>query len=131
MIQESHDAVHERHQSLWLLTTSPTIWAAHFLLSYIGGAVWCGLAGQRSAGLGMLHALVIGTALIALIGIGLTGRAGWRKHTHKGQQPLPHDEDTPEDRHRFLGFATVLLSCLSAIATIYVAISVLFVGNCY
>ena len=31
----------EKHQSLWLLTASPTIWAAHFLLSYATAAIWC------------------------------------------------------------------------------------------
>jgi hypothetical protein len=78
----------------------------------------------------MLRLGIIGLAVIALTGIGITGRIGWRKHSH-GNGQAPHDKDTPEDRHRFLGFATVLLSALSAIATLFVAISTLFIGSCY
>ena len=31
----------EKNQSLWLLTASPVMWAAHFLLSYGTASVWC------------------------------------------------------------------------------------------
>src|SRR5687767_11521418 len=31
----------ETNQSLWLLTASPVIWAAHFMLSYITASIWC------------------------------------------------------------------------------------------
>jgi hypothetical protein len=66
---------------------------------------------------------------VALIGIGLNGWAGWRRHTF-GSSTLPHDYDSPEDRHRFLGFATFLLAVLSAIATIFVASVTLFFADC-
>jgi hypothetical protein len=129
MSPESHSAVHERRQSLWLLTFSPAIWAIHFLVSYAAAAVWCGPVQAQGGGTGPLPLFVSGTALIALAGIGLTGLAGWRKHSYGDEAP-PHDRDTPEDRHRFLGFATVLLSALSAIATVYVSISVLLIRSC-
>jgi hypothetical protein len=129
MSRGSHEPVAEERQSLWLLTVSPAIWAAHFLASYIGAAVWCGLAGSRAAGLGGLRTVVLATAVLALGGIAITGWTGWRKHRHNGYEP-PHDEDTPEDRHRFLGLATVLLSALSAIATVYVAAATLLIEDC-
>jgi hypothetical protein len=129
MNPEPASAVQERRQSLWLLTFSPAIWAIHFLLSYAAAALWCGPLQAQAGGTGPLQAGVAGTALLALLGIGVTGRIGWRKHKYGNESP-PHDRDTPEDRHRFLGFATVLLSGLSAIATIYVALSVLLVGSC-
>jgi hypothetical protein len=130
MTPESKDILGEDRQSLWLLTLAPAIWAAHFLVSYIGAALWCGMAEERGAGLGMLRAVIIGLAVLALIGIGITLRLGWRKHKYGDAEP-PYDDDTPEDRHRFLGFATVLLSALSALATVYVAMSTLFIGNCF
>lgn len=128
MKSESQD-VSEDRQSLWLLTVSPTIWAAHFMASYIGAAVWCGKITERTGGLDWVRFAIVVTAIAALAGIGFTGWLGWRKHTY-GEGAPPYDKDTPEDRHRFLGFATVLLSGLSALATIYVSLVTLFVRNC-
>ena len=68
-------------------------------------------------------------SVIALIAIGFNGWDGWRRHRY-GTEPPPHDDDTPEDRHRFLGYATALLAGLSAIAVIYAALVVVFVGTC-
>ena len=84
---------------------------------------------SRGAGFGPVRAFILGFAVIALIGIGVTGWRGWRKQSH-GHGAPPYDEDTPEDRHRFLGLATVLLSGLSAIATIYSVVATLFVHSC-
>jgi hypothetical protein len=129
MKSESQDLVAEDRQSLWLLTVSPTIWAAHFLASYISAAIWCGNVADREVGLGTLRVAIIGLAIIALIGIAFTGSRGWRKRTYGGGEP-PYNKDTAEDRHRFLGLATVLLSGRSAIATIYSALATLFIGSC-
>jgi hypothetical protein len=128
MKDEANTNVAERNQSLWLLTMSPAIWAAHFLLSYIAAAIWCGSVGP-SGGLGWVRAAIAGSGVAALIAIALVGRFGWRKHKHGTEEP-PHDQDTPDDRHRFLGFATVLLSALSALATIYVGLVTLFIRTC-
>jgi hypothetical protein len=126
----AHEVAEDR-QSLWLLTVSPAIWAAHFLVSYIGAAMWCNIARQHAgSGLDAMRVVIVALAVVALIGIGITGRIGWRKHTYTPHLSPPHDQDTPEDRHRFLGYATVLLSALSAIATVYVAIVALFIGSC-
>jgi hypothetical protein len=125
----THETVAEERQSLWLLTISPSIWAAYFMVSYIGAAVWCGTVTDRSGELGWFRAGMAGLAVVALIGIWITGRLGWRKHTHGIGDP-PHDADTPEDRHRFLGYATVLLSALSAVATVYVALVAFFIRTC-
>ncbi|HEX7182892.1 MAG TPA: hypothetical protein VF756_13700 [Thermoanaerobaculia bacterium] len=119
----------EKKESLWLLTASPAIWSAHFLLSYVTAAVWCAkMAGPGGPLGGARTAIAVYTAL-ALAGIGITGWIGFRRHSY-GDAETPHDFDTPEDRHRFLGFATLLLSALSAVATIYVALAAVFIGNC-
>ena len=124
---ERHHEVAEERQSLWLLTAAPAIWAAHFLASYIVAALWCGM--DRGADIGMLRTLVAGLAAPALAGIGFIGFTGWRKYSH-GASERPPSRDTPEDRHRFLGFATLLLSGLSAIATIYTAVVTIFIRSC-
>ncbi|HUQ93817.1 MAG TPA: hypothetical protein VM120_19210 [Bryobacteraceae bacterium] len=129
MNPESNHPVSEERQSLWLLAVSPAIWTVHFLFSYIGAAVWCGKVVGREGSLDPMRAAIAVTALLAVAGIAFTGVAGWRKHTHEASPP-PHHEDTPEDRHRFLGYATVLLSCLSAVGTIYVALACIFIRSC-
>jgi hypothetical protein len=120
----------EENQSLLLLTTSPVIWAAHFMLSYITAAIWCAkMVGPDGSLSGARVAIAIYTVL-ALSGIGITGWRAWRRHRY-GTAILPHDDDSPEDRHRFLGFAALLLSALSAVAVIYAALVTVFIGRCY
>lgn len=120
----------EHQQSLWLLTASPSIWAAHFLLSYVTAAVWC----EKFAGVGgsltTVRVAIATYSVIALAGISVVGWTGSRRHRF-GEAELPHDADTPEDRHRFLGFATLLLSALSAVAVLYVSLVAVFFGACY
>lgn len=120
---------HERNQSLWLLTASPTIWSVHFLACYFTAAIWCAKYAGPDRSLGNVRVAIAIYTVLALIGIGVTGLAGYRRHSF-GHERVPHDSDTPEDRHRFLGFATVLLSALSAIATLFVALAAVFIDKC-
>lgn len=120
----------EKKESLWRLTISPVIWSVHFLLSYVTAAVWCAkMAGPGGSLGGARTAIAVYTA-VALVGIAITGRIGFRRHSF-GDAETPHDFDSPEDRHRFLGFATLLLSALSAVGTVYVALAAVFIGTCH
>jgi hypothetical protein len=65
-------------------------------------------------------------AVAAIVAIGWIG---YQRHAH-GHASAPHDDDTPEDRHRFLGLATVLLAGLSAVATSYTAMVSVFFESC-
>jgi len=121
---------HEKYQSLWLLTASPTIWAAHFLLSYVTAAVWCAKAASPGSSVVVVRVALIIYTVLALVAIGIVGWKGYSKHSH-GDAELPHDADTPEDRHRFIGFATLLLSSLSAIAVLFAALVPFFIGTCH
>lgn len=120
----------EQEESLWLLTASPAIWAVHFLLSYITAAIWCAKVVGRDGDLAPIQVVIGVYTVLALAGIGATGWIAFRRHEH-GTATVPHDFDTPADRHRFLGFATLLLSALSAVAVVYVAFNVVFIGSCY
>jgi hypothetical protein len=119
----------EEKESLWLLAVSPAIWAAHFLLCYLTAAIWCEKLDGAHTTLGLVRLAIALYTALALLGIGLNGWAGWRRHRH-GSETTPHDFDTSEDRHRFLGFATLLLSGLSAIATLFVAMVAFFFEDC-
>ncbi len=110
-----------------MLAASPTIWAVHFLLSYVTAAIWCA---KIAAPLGPIRVTIAAYTVVALTGIGIVMWRGARQHRYGGTT-VPHDFDTPEDRHRFMGFATLLLSGLSAVATIFVALTALFIETCY
>ncbi len=115
--------------SLWLLTIAPAIWAVHLLLSYITAAVWCAKAAAPGGPLGGVRQAIAWYTAVALIGIVVVGWEGLRRHRH-GVEATTHDMDTADDRHRFLGFATLLLSGLSAVAVIYAAMAAMFFDTC-
>lgn len=118
-----------KQETLWLLAFSPAIWAIHFLSSYATASVWCAkISGRDNPIDGALLAILVYTVL-ALAGIFIVGWLGYRRH-RLGNGKLPHDDDTPEDRTRFLGFATLLLSGLSAVATTFSAFVLFFFRRC-
>ena len=119
--------------SLWLLTIAPTIWAAHLLLSYITAAIWCARYAERSDPLNGIRTAIAWYTVLALVGITIIGWEGFRRHSYLGAggtEATTHDLDTPEDRHRFLGFATLLLSGLSAVAVLYAALAAMYFHTC-
>lgn len=118
----------DKRDSLWWLAVGPGIWFAHFMVSYVTGAVWCAKFAPGGAFWSVRTAVLVYT-LVALAGIIAVGWRGYRHHRF-GKARLPHDENTPQDRHRFLGFATLLLCGLSFIATLYSALVVVFIGSC-
>lgn len=124
------DVTHEDRQSIWLLTFGPAIWAVHFVVSYVTAAIWCAKYATDGT-VGVLHEVVTAFTVVALIGIAIIGWQGWRRHTYGDEDArAPHDADTAEDRHRFLGLATVMLAALSAVAVVYVGVSAYFFETC-
>lgn len=118
-----------KKETLWPLAFSPAIWAIHFLLSYATASVWCSkISGRDHPLAGALLSILVYTA-IALVAITIIGWRGYLRHRLRNGS-LPHDDDTPEDRTRFLGFATFLLSGLSAVATIFSAFVLFFFRRC-
>ena len=120
----------EENQSLGLLAASPVIWAAHFFLSSLTAAIWCAKVAGPGGSLGGARVAIAIYTVLALSGIGSIGGRALRRHSY-GTATRPHDDDTPADRHRFLGFAALLLSGLSAVAVLYAALVAVFIGSCY
>jgi hypothetical protein len=108
----------------------PTTWAAHFLLSYATAAIWCAKVVGPGGSLATVRMAIFCYSLAALAVVVFIGWIGYRRHS-LGQATLPHDDDTPEDRHRFLGLATFLLSALSAVAIVFEALVIVFIDRCY
>jgi hypothetical protein len=132
-MKDAHDAtLPERTLYLVMLAMGPTIWAAHFFFTYIVASIWCApavRADNPEATLSGAHTVIGALTVAALLGIGIVGVSGYRRQGYGGE-PAPHDDDSPEDRHRFLGLATMLLAGLSALATIYVGVSTFFFSRC-
>ncbi|GEM_PF-6908736 len=58
------------------------------------------------------------------------GQTDWCGGMHTpGHTQARHGFDTPADRYRLLGFSTLLLSGLSFIATLFVALRVAFIRS--
>ena len=103
------------------------VWAAHFLVCYVLAAVWCAKRGD--IGFGVVQAGIAAATLAALAMILLSAWLAWRQWGFGTYDP-PHDDPTSHDRRRFQGFATLLLSGLSFVAVLYVALPLLFIDGC-
>jgi hypothetical protein len=116
-------------ESIWTLFTAPVVWAVHFLVCYIGAAIYCAKPELWPFGFGGVRMAIGGITLAALAMILLSAWLAWRQWGFGSDDP-PHDEPTRSDRRRFQGFATLLLSGLSFVAVIYTALPVLFIAEC-
>lgn len=130
MSRDPRDALPERRESLWFSAAGPTIWAVHFLASYCTAAIWCAKYAPADGSLAPVRTAVTVYTVLALAGIGYIGWRGFRRHRLGGARP-PHDDDTPADRHRFLGHAALLLAGLSAVAVLYAQMAVLAMETCH
>lgn len=115
-------------KTLWVLFAPPTLWALHFLFCYVVAAVVCAFAGRGASIDGPRVAIAIAT-VVALVLVGLCARIALHEFRIAGDPP-PHDESTLEDRRRFVGTATLLLSALSFVAIVFTALPAVFVGDC-
>jgi hypothetical protein len=129
MNADSHGLFAESNQSLWMLALPPAVWSLHFLVAYITGAIWCAKLHDPQGSLWTVRVAIAAYTVAAFGVIAVVGYWGYRRHS-VGSGEVPHDADTPADRHSFLGFATLLLSGLSAIGVIYSALPAAFIRSC-
>jgi len=122
--------LHESNASMWSLAVPPILWAAHFLLSYCTAAIWCAKFAGESRSLSTARALIALYTALALAGLFITALRGYRGHQSHTTQ-AEHHEDSAPGRYRFMGYAAMLLSLLSAIAVLYAALVVLIIRSCH
>ena len=120
----------EHRDNILLLTLGPLIWAAHLLLSYGTASIWCGKMVETGGSLGAVRGAIVVYTLAGLAATTVIAWIGYRRH-RTGAASLPHDDDSPEDRYRFIGYATFLLACLSFAAIAYAGSITLFFRSCY
>ncbi|MDQ6432733.1 hypothetical protein RB623_01540 [Mesorhizobium sp. LHD-90] len=119
----------EEVESLWTLFTAPIVWAGHFLLCYVGAAVFCAKPQLFGLGFGTLRLTIAFATFAALAAIVLSAFLAWRQWSFGTRDP-PHDDPTRHDRVLFQGFATLLLSGLSFVAVIMTGMPALFMTEC-
>lgn len=133
-VEPAKPSVVRHHTSLWWLVISPSVWAIHFLTCYLVVAIHCAKsAAEQGAGddaMATLRLVVFTFTACALLGIAWVGWKSFHRH-RLGEASLPHDFDSDDDQHRFIGFASFLLSLLSAIATMYTATVFVFLEGCH
>ena len=116
--------------SLWSLIVGPTIWGAHFLFCYITAAIYCEKSLDPAMHFTSLRITLGVATVVALIAIAVSGVQAaddWRRALNA---EWAADADTLKMRRRFVGRAAFLLSGLSAVAVLYVGMTVIFVSSC-
>ncbi|MBS3647534.1 hypothetical protein KEU06_02695 [Pseudaminobacter sp. 19-2017] len=116
-------------ETFWTLFTAPVVWAVHFLVCYVGAAIYCAKQHELGFGFGVVRIGIGAATFAALAIILLAAWLSWRQWGFGAYAP-PHDEPTRLDRNLLQGFSTLLLSGLSFVAVIYVAMPALFVTEC-
>jgi hypothetical protein len=124
-VKRLRDRIAGLRVTLWTLIVPPSMWAAHFLFSYLWAALNCAKVGEFAT-FPTLFAIGTAVALVVIVA------AGWVAHVQanrKGDTP-PHDSGTEIDRLRFLATATVLLAALSFIGVVFTAMPVIVLTDC-
>lgn len=119
----------EENQSLWLLVAAPVIWGAHLLASYSTAAVWCARYAAPDRSLAPARTAIAVFTAVALAAIAACARAAWRRYSWRGPGDA-EEADTAAGRYRFMGTAALLLSALSAIATLFAAAAAYIMRSC-
>lgn len=115
-------------ESLWTLFTAPLVWALHFVTCYVVVAIHCAKVGIEASFAEIRLTLAVVTVL-AVVVIAISATRAWRQWGFGTEDP-PHEEPTRHDRKLFQGFATLLLSALSFVAVIFVALPLAAIGGC-
>jgi Kef-type K+ transport system membrane component KefB len=116
-------------ESLWTLFTAPVVWALHFLVCYVGAALFCEKPGLLGSDFERLRIGIAIATVLALAMIVVSALLAYRQWGFGTGDP-PHDDPTLRDRTLFQGYATLLLSGLSFVAVIFTAMPALFVTEC-
>jgi hypothetical protein len=117
----------EGDESLLTLAGPLLVWAGHFLLTYCTAAIYCAKVAHRDDSLGPALVAIAAFSVLALGAVAALWVRGFRLH----RAPTPvDDDDAPSERRRFVGFATMLLSGLSAVSIVYVTLTIVIVRSC-
>lgn len=123
--------------NLITLITAPTVWALHFLVSYVAASAYCAktmadarvFTGTSWPDITVARLVILTATILAIAVIALCTRQAWG-HWQGGDNEPPYDEPSFEGRQGFFGFSTLLLCGLSFVGVIFVALPAVFIGDC-
>ncbi len=113
--------------SIWIMVAAPTLWAAHFVASYVLAAVWCAKIGpsltQPRWIIAAMGALCAG--VIVWLGVRAVRRYG-------GVFVIFEEitESSERGRDKFIGHVSLLLCILSVLAIVFTVIPGFVFGTC-
>lgn len=128
MIRKLHKLAQRLKSSLWMLVVPPTVWALHFLFSYVYGAVRCAKSGSAEVIVDIRTGIAVAT-VVALLLVVAFGYIAWAQSRVQGDLP-PYQDSTDEDRLRFLAVSTLLLAGLSFVAILFTALPAFVFEDC-
>lgn len=114
-------------QRLWIPVIAPVTWSCHFTFVTVAAALGCGRFSDGLTGRYTLAILVVTAVALVVMALCLAHGARLLRYDWPERS---HDDDSGEDRRRFLGYMTMLLAGLSVIATLYSAIAVVMTRGC-
>lgn len=120
----------QTRDNLWTLITPPTVWALHFLISYVLAAYACAPNARIFETIGGMRIAIAIVTLLALVLIAVVFRRALHEWRTEGGSGFYNDEDSEAGRERFLEFSTVLLAALSFVSVLFVALPVLINADC-
>lgn len=120
----------EEAGNLLLITAAPVAWALHFVIVYAAAAVVCANFASAPDAVPLLRAAITVLTFIALAVIGFVAWRSWRQWDFLDDYDYKHERALAEHRHEFLGHASFLLSIISFIGVIYVAMPALLLESC-
>ncbi|MBU2961016.1 hypothetical protein KO516_09350 [Citreicella sp. C3M06] len=113
--------------SVWIMVAAPTLWAIHFVASYVLAATWCAKAGPAlSEPRWIIVAMgVVCIALIAWLGMMAVRRYG-------GVFVIFEEitESSERGRDKFIGHVSLLLCVLSVMAIVFTTLPGFMFSTC-
>jgi hypothetical protein len=128
MMRKLHKLAQRLKSSLWMLVVPPTVWALHFLFSYVYAAVRCAKSGSVEVIVDIRTGIAVAT-VVALLLVVAFGYIAWAQSRVQGDLP-PYQDSTDEDRLRFLAVSTLMLAGLSFVAILFTALPAFVFEDC-
>ncbi|WP_425072204.1 hypothetical protein [Sagittula sp. S175] len=113
--------------SIWILVAAPSIWAAHFLVSYWVAAVWCAKAGGTLAD---PRWIIVALGVLCVAVIGWLGVIAVRRYGGVFVVFEEITESSERGRDKFVGHVALLLCVLSVVAIGFNVIPALVFDQC-
>lgn len=113
--------------SIWILVAAPTLWAIHFVASYVLAATWCAKVGQSLSGPAWI---IVGMGAVCIALILWLAVIAIRRY---GAVFLIFEEITESSkkgRDKFIGHVSLLLCTLSAVAILFTVIPGFVFSTC-